>query len=174
MTRLQFVGAAGVAALAVSLGACNPAAPAKPAVDTAKVADAVKADATQALADYNAHDAAKFARHLAADGVGMFHGAPNVVGSAAMEATLKQAPPDPAAHVTLSAETVDVAASGDMAVFRSKYVGVFTDPKTRKTVTEPGNYLVGYKQQADGTWKQEWSVVSDEAPAPAAAPAAKS
>jgi hypothetical protein len=41
-------------------------------------------------------------------------------------------------------------------------------------VTETGNYLAGYKPQADGSWKQTWSVVSNDAPAPAApAPPAK-
>jgi len=71
----------------------------------------------------------------------------------------------------VSDETVDVAAAGDMAVYRATYVYTSTDPKTKKPVTETGNWLVGYKPQPDGTWKIVWDVISD-APA-ASAPAAK-
>jgi ketosteroid isomerase-like protein len=175
MTRLQFAGAASAVLMAASLGACNPAAPAKPAVDTGKIADAVKADADQLIGAYNAHDATKVAGHVTSDYVGMFHGMPNTVGSDASNAAAKQTfATIPDLHVTLSDETVDVAASGDMAVYRSTFVTTLTDPKTKKPVTDHGNYLAGYKAQPDGSWKQTWSVVSDTGPPPAAAPAAKS
>lgn len=175
MTRLHLADAACAALIAASLGACNPTTLAKPAVDTGKIADAVKADATQVVADYNAHDPGRFVSHLASGDVAMFHGAPNDVGPAASQADLKQtfaAIPD--VHVTLAGETADVAASGDMAVFRSTYTVTSTNPKTRKPTTETGNYLAGYKLQADGSWKQTWSVVSDVGPPPKGALAAKS
>ena len=175
MTRLHLAGAACAALMAASLAACNPATPAKPAVDTGKIADAVKADATQIVADYNAHDPAKFVSHLASDDVAMFHGAPNDVGVAASQAEVKQTfATVPDIHVTLADQAVDVAASGDMAVFRSTYTVTSTNPKTKKPATETGNYLAGYKLQTDGPWKQAWSVVSDVGPPPKAAPAAKS
>jgi len=178
MTRLHLAGAACAALAVAALGACNPTtsgAPAKPAVDTSKIADAVKADADQLAADYSAHDVTKVMSHGASDMVAMGHGQPNDVGAAAREANLKKAfAAVPDAHVTLANETTDVAASGDMAVFHSTYVFTGTDPKTKKAVTENGNYLAGYKPQADGSWKQMWSVVSDTGPAPKAAPAAKS
>src|SRR5665213_2582755 len=162
MTRLHLAGAACAALMAASLAACNAATPAKPAVDTGKIADAVKADANQIVADYNAHDPAKFGAHLASDDVAMFHGAPNDVGAAASQADLKQTfATTPDVHVTLAGQTADVAASGDMAVFRSTYTVTLTNPKTKQPVTENGNYLAGYKLQPDGSWKQAWSVVSD-------------
>jgi ketosteroid isomerase-like protein len=149
------------------LDACNPAAPAKPAVDTGKIADAVKADADQLIGAYNAHDATKAASHVTSDFVGMFHGVPNTVGSDASNAAAKQTfATIPDLHVTLSDETVDVAASGDLAVYHSTFVTTLTDPKTKKPVTDHGNYLAGYKAQPDGSWKQTWSVVSDTGPAP--------
>ena len=175
MTRLQLAGAAMAVIAVASLGACTQPAPAKPAADTGKIADAVKADVTQLMTDYNAHDATKSASHMASDGVSMFHGAPNTVGPAAVEAAEKQGfTADPTLKVTLADQTVDVAASGDMAVFHSTYVATFTDPKTKKAGTDKGNFLAGYKQQADGSWKQEWSVVENTDPLPAPAPAAKS
>ncbi|HEY5105201.1 MAG TPA: nuclear transport factor 2 family protein [Caulobacteraceae bacterium] len=161
------------ALLAASLGACTPpASSTTPAIDTGKISAAVKADADQAIADYNAHDADKTESHVAAGAVMMFHGQPNGAGGAAGVAGLKQvlaASPD--VHVTLADETVDVAASGDMAVFRSSYVVTLTDPKTKKPTTESGNYLIGYKPQPDGSWKQVWSVVSNTTPMAAPAPA---
>jgi len=175
MTRLQLLTAAGAGLMAASLGACTkPAAPAAtaPAADTGKIAAAVKADADQGIADYNAHDADKTATHAVAGAVMMFHGQANGVGGAAGAAGLKQtfaAAPD--VHVTLADETVDVAASGDMAVFRSSYVVTLTDPKTKKPITDKGNYMVGYKPQSDGSWKQAWSVVSNTTPDAPAAPA---
>lgn len=151
-----------------SLAGCARPAPAKPAADTAKAAEAVKADAHQLVADLNAHDADKAVAHDASDEVSIFHGAPNSVGLAADLATTRQLLADPLAKITVSDESVDVAASGDMAVYRASYLYDFTDPKTKKPGSEHGNWLVGYRAQSDGSWKIAWNVVSDT-PAPAAA-----
>ncbi len=170
MTRIQLAGAAVLAA--VSLSACNKVETAKPAVDTAKIAEAVKADAIQRIADVNAHDGAKVASHTAADGVSMFHGRPNAVGPAAIEASFKQnMANNPDLKVTLTDPTVEVAVSGELAVLRATTVANFTDPKTKKAVTITSNSLSGYKLQPDGAWKIEWSVVSDVGAPPASAPA---
>jgi ketosteroid isomerase-like protein len=152
--------------MAASLGACNPpptaASAAKPAVDTAKIAEAVKADAAQGAADFNAHDATKSVSHDAPDVVGMFHGQPNVVGPAAdLASTKKLFAESPDAHYATANESVDVAASGDMAIYRATYTYTMTDPKTKKQVTETGNDVVGYKPQADGSWKVAWSIGAD-------------
>ncbi len=171
MTGLRLARAAMSALAAASLAACNQAA--KPPVDTGKIADAIKADAAQRIADVNAYDAAKLASHDAADAVSMFHGRPNAVGPAAIQAGFQQSlAAVPGLHVTLSDQTVDVGAAGDMAVFRATATATFTDPTTKKPVTTTNNDLQGYKLQPDGSWKIEWSVVSDVAPPPAAAPAA--
>ena len=178
MTKLQLTGAAVAVLMAASVGACDKMAPAKPAVDAGKIADAVKADEAQLLADVNAHDATKVASHDAADVVQMAHGYPNLVGAAAdLAANQKGFAADSTQKVTIANESVDVAASGDMAVYRSTYAFSGADPKTKKPMTENGNYLAGYKLQSDGTWKIAWSVVSDTGSppaAPAAPPAAAS
>ncbi|HXQ15468.1 MAG TPA: nuclear transport factor 2 family protein [Caulobacteraceae bacterium] len=168
--KLQLAGAAMCVLLAASLAACNQAQTAKPAVDAGKIADAIKADATQRIADVNAHDAAKVVAHDAGDAVSMRHGRPNAVGSDAIEAAFKQTiVNEPDLHVVLSDPTVDVAASGDMAVLRSTTTSTYTDLKTKKPVTTTSNSLLGYKLQPDGSWKVEWSVLSDVAPADGAA-----
>lgn len=164
--HIALIAVSAVAAL--SLSACARPEPAKPAVDAAKVGEAVKADARQLVVDFNAHDAAKAVAHDAAGEVSIFHGQPNTVGVEADLANTKLQLADPSAKITVSSETVDVAASGDMAVYRASYVYDFTDPKTKKPGSESGNWLVGYKL-VDGVWKIAWNVVSDT---PAAAPAA--
>lgn len=174
MTKPQLAGAAMAALMAASLGGCDKTEPAKPAVDTGKIAAAVKADVAQLVVDFNAHDAAKATGHDAADAVLMAHGQANVVGAAADLASSQKAfAADASQHVAVANEAVDVAASGDMAVYRSTYVANAMNPKTKKAMTENGNYLAGYKMEPDGSWKIAWSVVSDTGPAPAATPAAK-
>lgn len=157
-------------ALTASLVACNsapPAAPATPpaapAVDTGKIADAIKADVTQLVTELNAREVDKAVAHDTADMVGMFHGMPNVIGPAADKAMTEQMLKDPAFHLAVSGETVDVSAAGDMAVYRATYAVTATDPKSKKQAAENGNWLVGYKP-VGGAWKIAWNVVSDTAP----------
>jgi uncharacterized protein (TIGR02246 family) len=138
MTKLQLAGAAMCVLMAASLGACNKAEPAKPAVDTAKISDAIKADVAQRIAAVNAHDADKYASHYATDAIAMRSGRPNSVGVAAIEASFKQTLAEtPDLKVTLSDQVVDVASSGDLAVFRSTSVATTTDAKTHKTGSPP-------------------------------------
>ena len=165
MTRSKVALTATAVMLVGSLAACTkPAATA--AADTTKLADAVKADADQLVTDFNARDAAKAISHDAPGIVGMFHGAPNLVGPDADLANTKQQMSDPAMKLAVSNEAVDVAASGDLAVYRATYAYTFTDPKTKKPTTETGNWLIGYKPQADGSWKITWDVISDTPSAP--------
>ena len=172
MTRSRFAHVALSIALAGALTACAKTEPAKPAVDTAKIADTVKANAAQLVTDFNAHDAAKAVSQDAPQTVGMFHGAPNINSAAEDLVQTKQQVADPAAHVTVSNESVDVAQAGDMAVWRSTYAFTTTDPKTKKPATENGNWLIIYKPQPDGSWKVALSMIADTGP-PLAAPAAK-
>ncbi|HWA61209.1 MAG TPA: hypothetical protein VG939_07530 [Caulobacteraceae bacterium] len=168
MTRTRLVFVAGAAIAAATVAACSKTPPAEPEVDTAKVVAAVKADVRQLVADFNAHDAPKAVSHDAPGMVGMFHGAPNVVGPDADLAQTKQQMADPLAKVEVSNETVDVADSGDLAVYRATYAFTTTDPHTKKPAVEHGNWLIGYSQQPGGAWKIIWNVVSDTpAPAPA-------
>jgi ketosteroid isomerase-like protein len=175
MLKLDRAGLALAVVLAGSLAACSPEPakptvaeePAKPAVDTAAIATAIKADVAQLVTELNAKDAEKAVSHDAPDYVGMFHGMPNVHGPAEDLALTKLQVSDPNLKIAVSGETVDVAASGDMAVFRATYTATLSDMKTNKPVTETGNWVMGYKAQPDGSWKSNWAVISDTGPAPA-------
>jgi len=162
------------AAIAMSLlSACGAQQPAAPAVDTAKIAEAVKGQSAALVAAFNAHDAEKAVSFDAPDYIGMFHGIPNVVGPAADLELTKQQVADPAAKVAVSGEDVSVAAAGDRALWRATYAYTFTDPKTKQPTTENGNWLIGWRKQEDGSWKAAWGVVSDTGkPAEPAAPPA--
>ena len=160
-----------LAAMSVALlvSGCKPSTA---TADPAKVAEGVKANAAAVIAAFNAHDAEKAVSYDAPDYIGMFHGIPNVVGPEADLALTKQQVADPAAKVTVSGEDVSVAAAGDRALWRAMYAYTYTDPKTKQPTTENGNWLIGWRKQEDGSWKEAWGVVSDTGPAPAAAPPA--
>lgn len=150
------------------LAACGGQQGAAPA-DNTKVADAVKAQAAALTAAFNAHDAEKAVSFDAVDYVGMFHGMPNVVGPKADLVVTKQQAADGAAKISVSDEDVSVASGGDRALWRSTYAFTYTDPQTKRPTTENGNWLIGWRKQADGSWKAAWSVVSDTGPGSGAA-----
>ena len=154
------------AALALLAG-CNTA----PAVDSAKVGDEVKANMAEMVAAFTARDADKAVSWDAPDFVGMFHGTPNISGVEADRALTKAQVADPAMTFSVNDEQIDVAGSGDLAVWRATYRYGFTDPVSKKPKTEVGNWVVGWKRQTDGTMKKAWSIVSDT-PAETTVPAA--
>ena len=157
---LRFLSA--TAALALVAG-CAKA----PTIDSAKVGDEVKTSMTEMVAAFAARDADKAVSWDAPDFVGMYHGTPNVVGQEADRALTKEQVADPAMKLSVSDAVVDVAASGDLAVWHATYNYTYTDPTTKKARTEVGNWVVGWKRGADGQMKEAWGVVSDT-PAPAA------
>jgi ketosteroid isomerase-like protein len=172
MTKSKLAATAAAVLLAGALAACAKPEAAK--VDTAKVAETIRADVTQLVTEMNAKDADKAVAHDAEGYVFMFHGAPNSVGVASDKEFTTQLMTDPNLKLAATVETVDVAEAGDMAVVRSTYDFTFTDPATKAATTEHGNWVLGYKKQADGGYKLAWSVVSDSPAAePAAVPAAK-
>ena len=175
MMKITLAGAVPAALMALAVGGCDKHPDAKHGADATQIAAAITADQAQLVTDFNAHDPAKSASHYGPDFVGMSHGAPNVIGPDADQAEEQKAvAADPTLHVEVTAPTIDVAASGDMAVYRATYTFTGTNGKTRKPLTETGNYVAGYKAGADGSWKIVWSVVSDTGPPPAAAKAPKS
>jgi len=162
--------AIAVGLILASLAACDTIASNTVATDTAKIEAAVKADIHQLVIDYNAHDAAKAAARDAPDYISMFHGVPNAIGPAADRANMEKQMTDPATRFELMDEVVDVAASGDLAVYRATYRFHFTNPETRTVATETGNWIAGYKTQPDGSLKLAWSIGADTGPVVTAAP----
>lgn len=138
--------------------------------DAAKAGDEVKANMTAMVAAFASRDADKAVSWDAADFVGMYHGTPNVNGQEADRKITKEQVADPAMQFSVSDAVVDVAKSGDLAVWRATYSYTYTDPATKRAKTEVGNWVVGWKRDEAGVFKEAWGVVSDTPSAAAAAP----
>ncbi|MBY8826369.1 YybH family protein [Sphingomonas colocasiae] len=130
-----------------------------------RVAAEVKAAIHSQIDAYAARDAEKAASIVAPDIVAMVHGAPNIVGKPASAAAMKAQMADPRLKLAVSDESVEVSGSGDLAVYHATYRFTFSDPATKRPVTETGNWVAVFKRQADGTMKLQKDIVVD-APMP--------
>lgn len=160
---------------AASVSGCGPQGSTTPraageAPPAAEVAAEVKAAIQTQVAAYAAKDAAKAASVVAPDIVAFFHGQPDVVGKAAAESAMKAQMTLPDIALSVSDETVDVAASGDLAVYHAKYRFSFTDPQTKRPFVEVGNWVAVFKRQTDGAMRMSMDVVTDTPPPPVAQP----
>jgi ketosteroid isomerase-like protein len=128
-------------------------------VDTATVAETIKADVAQLVAGINAHDAVKATAYDAPDIVSMQCGSPPTVGAEADREAFKSGfAHDPLWKVSLIDETVDVAGGGDLAVYRGTYNedhGLAGVLMTHKTI-----FMAEFKRQSDGGWRMVWYSVS--------------
>lgn len=161
-----------LAAVALSLSACNPAPPAAPPdthdADVKAISDA-EAQASQAWA---AKDPEKIMALYADDVVLMTPGAEAVHGKDALRTSMKGMLADPAISLTFQASKVDVAKSGDLGYTMGSYKLTMTDPATHKPMNDHGSYVTTFRKQADGSWKAEADIATSEVP-PMAAPKKK-
>ena len=137
--------------------ASSPAA-AAPA-DAAAIAKTIKADVAQLIAGLNAHDPVRATAYDAPDVISMECGRPSTIGIDADREGFKIGfARNPLWRVRLIDETVDVASSGDMAVYR----GTYHEDSSRAGVamTHKMNFLAEFKRQRDGSWKIAWYIVS--------------
>jgi ketosteroid isomerase-like protein len=159
MARLGIAGLACVAAMAVA-GCSAPPTPG-PAPEPVKVAAEVKAAIRTQVDAYAARDPARAASIAAPDLVTMFHGEANVVGLEANKPVMTAQMSDPAMKLEVSDEAVDVAASGDLAVYHATYRFTFTNPATKQPATEVGNWVAVFKRQPDGAMKMSKDIIAD-------------
>ena len=139
-----------------SLAAAIAAAPAHsvPLPSDAKI----RSEVAEIVAGINAADVAKATKYDAPDLVSMESGrAPSVGAKADHDGLAMTFKYSPSWHLTLIDETVDVARSGDMAIYRGTYV----EDSTHSGVpfTHTGNYVAGFKHDPDGVWRIHWSAV---------------
>jgi ketosteroid isomerase-like protein len=145
--------------LAFAIAGIKSSAPAM-SVDTTATAETIKTDVAQLVAGINAHDAVKATAYDAPNIISMECGSPSMVGAEADREGVRQGfAHDADWKVSLIDETVDVANSGDLAVYRGTYnedssnAGV---PMTHKT-----NFIAEFKRQSDGSWRIAWYSVSN-------------
>ena len=165
MKRLLILSAA--AAIALTTTACNST----PDTHDADV-KAIQSDETQWNQDYAAKDSARIIAHYADGAILMVPGSPALTGKDAIGTALTQMTADPAMSLKFQATKTDVAKSGDLAYTQGTYTLTLTDPKTKKIITDHGNYVTTYRKQADGTWKAVADIATSEVPPPPPAPPA--
>lgn len=127
------------------------------------IAAQIKADVAEMIAGINTKDVDKATKFDAPELMAMESGRTPSVGAKAdhdgLSMVFKYVP---SWHLTMVDETVDVAASGDMAVYRSTY----REDSLHDGVpfTHDGNYIAGFRRDPDGMWRVHWSVVSWQSP----------
>jgi uncharacterized protein (TIGR02246 family) len=166
MHSRYFWGAA--LALAVILVGCKQAPP-PPAPDThdadVKAIRDLEAAAVQAFA---AKDIDKLAAFYADDASVLLPDAPAINGIAAIKTAFKPFFADKNLTNTFASDKVDAAKSGDLGYSQGAYTMTFTDPKTKKVLTEKGKYVTVFQKQADGGWKAVADIINEDArPSPA-------
>ncbi len=145
--------------LALALVGTAPLTAAMPADQTA-IARTIKADVAQVVAGLNAHDPARVTAYDTPNVISMECGSPSSVGIDADREGFKAGfAHDPLWKVSLISETVDVASSGDLAVYR----GIYNEENGRAGVpmTHKTNFLAEFKRQSDRSWKIVWYSVSN-------------
>ena len=155
-----------VTAAAFAVTGCTKKAEA--AADTAKIADAIRAQEAGWQQGYNDKDinvlAAEYADDAAIANPGEALATTDVGRRKSLQALLS----DPNLKISFASDRVTVASSGDVASSRGHYTITTTDKATNKAVTSSGTYLTVYKKQADGGFKAVEDVIIP-GPAPAAA-----
>ncbi|HEV7157592.1 MAG: YybH family protein [Dongiales bacterium] len=134
-------------------------AQAKPMVDHTKAAEDVKAAVRNLVAGINAHNPDQATAGETADAIGMEAGRPDTLGRSQDRAGFKMSfAQSPSWRVGLIDENVDVARSGDMAIYR----GLYHEDSVNDGVpmTHKVHFIAELRRQADGSWKMPWYVVS--------------
>jgi len=129
-------------------------------VDTTAIAETIKTDVAQLVAGLNAHNALKTTAYDAANIVSIECGSPSTVGIEADRAGFEMGfARDPDWRVSLIDETVDVASSGDLAVYR----GTYNEDHGRAGVlmTHKTSFIAEFKRQNHGLWKIVWYSISN-------------
>jgi ketosteroid isomerase-like protein len=150
-------------ALALALAGLSAASASASPRSQGAIAIEIKADVATIVAGINARDIARATKFDAPDLISMESMRPPSYGAKADHdglAMVFEHAPD--WHLSLVDETVDVARSGDMAVYRSTY----NEDSLRDGApfTHRVNYIAGFRRDADGQWRVHWSVVCAQSP----------
>jgi len=156
LANMPFVCCVMLAAAGCAAHAKVPVRPSSNAVATE-----VKAAIHTQLQAYESRDLAKAASVLAPDIKTYSHGEPNVIGIAAARAAIQAQFALPDVKLDVSDETVDVAASGDLAIYHATYRFSFTNPETKRPFVEVGNWVAIFKRQPDGKMRLTTDIVAD-------------
>jgi uncharacterized protein (TIGR02246 family) len=116
------------------------------------------------LSDAALKDPARFASYYAEDALVLSPNAPLVAGKNKIQAGLTTLMADPNFALTFHSTRVEASKGGDMVYTIGEYSRTVSDPKSKRPVTDKGNYLTVWKRQADGNWKVATDMDNSEFP----------
>jgi len=137
-----------------------PATPDTRAADEKAIRD-TEAAWVKAFATKQPEKAAAF---YADDAASMLPDTPLMTGRKAIIAGMGPELGDKNFSLVFAPSKVEIAKSSDIAYSQGTFKYTTTDPKTGKRVGQTGNYVEVYKKQADGTWKVEEDIATEETP----------
>ena len=169
-TAVLFLVAGGLFATGIS-GCMRAPANSTAAPDT-RAADekAIRESEAAWVKAFATKEPEKAAAFYADDAASMLPDTPLMEGKAAILAGMKPELGDPNFSLVFAPTKVVIAQSGDIAYTQGRFQYTTTDPKTKKRVGQAGNYVEVYKKQADGTWKVEEDIATEETPLKAIKP----
>jgi len=137
-----------------------------PATPDTHAADeqAIRASEASWVKAFATKEPEKAAAFYADDAASMLPDTPLMSGKAAIIAGMKPELGDPNFSLVFAPTKVEIAQSRDIAYTQGTFRYTTTDPKTKKRVGQAGNYVEVYKKQADGTWKVEEDIATEETP----------
>jgi ketosteroid isomerase-like protein len=154
-----------VSAAALALAGCDHDGSRKHHVDTAKVAQDIKAQEAAWEKDYASKNPDALAAHYADNAALGSPGAALATDSGSRRKEIEALTSDPNLKIAFASDVVEVAKSGDLAYSRGHYSLQVTDPATKQPVASSGTYITVWKPQSDGKWKAvEDFIISGPAP----------
>jgi ketosteroid isomerase-like protein len=144
--------------LSLSVGSGQSLAAVQP---TPAIAAKIEAEVAEMIAGINSKNADEATRYDAPNVVFMESFSPPAVGRdtdrAGFVDSFKR---NQGWHITKVDETVDVAKSGDLAVYR----GTYDEDGINNGVlmTHRVNYIAGFRHDPDGVWRVYWAVVNPQ------------
>jgi ketosteroid isomerase-like protein len=151
-------------AVLVAVLSCSPVeAASHPRISQPAIASQIKADVAEIVSGINGKDIDKATKFDAPDLISIESMREPSVGAKAdrdgLSMTFKYAP---SWHLTMIDEAVDVAKAGDMAIYRGTYAE--DSMRDKVSYTHKGNYVAGFRRDADGMWRVHWSVIAWQSP----------
>jgi uncharacterized protein (TIGR02246 family) len=164
-SKTFFIFVAGVL-LAVLPSGCMRTQVAAPAAPDTRAADekAIRDGEAAWVKAFATKEPEKAAAIYADDAASMLPDTPLMSGKKAILAGMKPELGDPNFSLVFAPTKVEIAKSGDIAYSQGTFRYTTTDPKTKKRVGQAGNYVEVYAKQADGTWKVEEDIATEETP----------
>lgn len=156
---------AGMLCTLLQSGCMQTPAPATAKPDTRALDEKTIRDSEAAwVKAFATKDPEKAAAFYADDASSMLPDTPLMTGKTAIIAGMKAELGDPNFSLVFAPTKIEIAPSGDMAYTQGWFKYTTTDSKTRKRVGQSGNYVEVYKKQADGAWKIEEDIATEETP----------